>query len=196
MSPTRLRLPRLPLLVAALVLHGAAPLGVHVAPAGAQELARGLKEPAVFKLASSAVADRGTLPARYSCDGNGVRPPLEWSKVPAGTKSFVLVLDDASNRKTFWARWLVYNIPASVTSLPEGGALPEGAREGRSDWNKPGYDPPCPAKGRRDYVVTLYALNSMLPDLGPEPTRSTILNATDRKVIGWARLFFSYTRAR
>lgn len=174
----------------------AAALALDAVHAGAQGLAKGLKSAAVFTLASPAFADNGTLPVKYSCDGEGVRPPLEWAKFPNGTRSFVLVLDDASNRRTSWSRWVVYGIPATVTSLPEGAPLPEGIREGRSDWDKPGYDPPCAEKGKREYVVTLFALNAVLPELGPDATRADVLNATDGKVIGWGRLSFSYERAQ
>lgn len=182
--------PRVFLPVLALVLL-AAPV-----PVAAQALVRGLGEGANIDLRSPAFADGAAIPRKYTCDGEGIRPPLEWGPVPAATRSLALFVEDAGYLRTMWALWSVYNLPGDLRSLPEGAPLPPGAREGQGDWGKVGYDPPCPKSGKREYVVTLYALNQPIEaDLGPAPLRDDILNAMDLKVLGSGRLKFTYERA-
>jgi len=125
-----------------------------------------------FTLSSSSYTHDGSIPARFTCDGEDVSPPLAWSGAPTGTKSFALILDDpdapdpAAPRMT-WVHWMLYDIPASVHSLPEGGSkhLPPGAREGLNDWKQTGFRGPCPPMGRHRYFHKLYALDVILPDL-------------------------------
>lgn len=165
-------------------------------PAAAQALARGLSEAATIELRSPAFADGEPIPRKYTCDGEGIRPPLEWGPLPAATRSLAVFIDDAGYLRTMWGLWSVYNLPGDLRSLPEGAALPAGSREGQGDWGKVGYDPPCPKSGKRDYYVTLYALNQPIEaDLGPAPLRDEILNAMDLKVVGTGRLKFTYERA-
>ena len=87
-------------------------------------------------LTSSAFAPNGEIPTVHTCEGADTPPPLAWSDAPAATKSFALIVDDPDAPdprapKTTWVHWVVYNIPASTVSLPEGaraGDLPDGAR--------------------------------------------------------------------
>ena len=127
-----------------------------------------------FAIASPAFAANGPLPAKYTCEGDDLSPPLSWSGAPAGTKCFVLVVDDpdapdpAAPRMT-WVHWVLYDIPASATGLAEAidrSALPAGTREGLNDWGRTGYGGPCPPIGRHRYFHKLYALDALLPDLG------------------------------
>ena len=83
---------------------------------------------------------------KFTCDGKNISPALEWSGVPEGTKSFVLIVDDpdapdpAIPRVT-WVHWVIYNIPATVSSLQEGvkdKELPIGTLQGLNDLGKNG----------------------------------------------------------
>jgi hypothetical protein len=115
------------------------------------------------------------MPPRHTCDGDDLSPPLAWSDAPAGTKTFVLIVDDpdapdpAAPRRV-WVHWLLYNIPATRTDLAEGAGnlapLP-GAQQAITDANTPGYHGPCPPIGRHRYFFHLAALDCTLPDLGP-----------------------------
>src|SRR5262245_26150669 len=125
-------------------------------------------------LTSSAFSHKGSVPRRYTCEGDDISPPLGWSGAPAGTGSFVLIVDDPdapdprAPRMT-WVHWVLYNLPGTANALPEGvedGALPEGTMEGRNDWKRTGYGGPCPPIGRHRYFHKLYALDTLLPDLG------------------------------
>jgi Raf kinase inhibitor-like YbhB/YbcL family protein len=84
---------------------------------------------AALTVNSSAFTEGGGIPARYTCEGQDVSPPLAWSGLPAGTKSLALIVDDPDAPdpkapKRTWVHWVLYDIPPTATSLPEGGALP------------------------------------------------------------------------
>lgn len=141
------------------------------------------------------------IPARYTCDGGDVSPPLRWSGLPAQTSSLVLIVDDpdapdpAAPQRT-WVHWLLYNLPADAQGLAEGAGaapLPEGTREGLNDWQRTGYGGPCPPIGRHRYFHKLYALDTVLPDLH-HPTRAELLEAMAGHVLAQAQLIGTYQR--
>ncbi|WP_174502950.1 YbhB/YbcL family Raf kinase inhibitor-like protein [Acidiphilium sp. C61] len=124
-----------------------------------------------FSLHTTAFRDGGTIPAaqvfnRLGCTGNDISPALAWSGAPAGTRSYAVTLfdPDARRGKGYW-HWIVANIPARVTSLPEGSgsrrnALPRGTVQGNGSGNIHGYQGPCPPVGDppHHYHLTVYAL--------------------------------------
>ena len=153
-------------------------------------------------LRSSAFVGGGAIPVRCTCEGDDVSPPLAWSGAPDGTRSFALVVDDPDAPdprapKMTWVHWVLYNIPASVTSLAEGASrrLPPGALEGRNDWKRTGYGGPCPPVGRHRYFHKLYALDAELPDLR-EPTKAKLEAAMKGHVLAHAELVGTYEKAR
>lgn len=154
-------------------------------------------------LRSPSFAPNGSIPTKYTCEGDDVSPPLEWSDAPAGTKSFALIVDDPDAPdpkapKMTWVHWVVYNLPAVISALPEGAAasaLPAGARQGLNDWKRPGYGGPCPPIGRHRYFFKLYALDTVLPDLGPA-TKAQVEQAMQGHVLGKAELIGTYEKGR
>ena len=103
-------------------------------------------------LESSAFRANGEIPRKYTCDGDDASPPLAWDVAPAGAKSFALIVDDPDAPdpkapKTIWVHWVVYNLPASTHALAEGASrqLPAGARDGKNDWKRKGYEWPVSA---------------------------------------------------
>ena len=102
------------------------------------------------------------------CTGHNVSPALKWSGAPAGAKSFVITLFDEDEHGTpsGWWHWIVYDIPATSTELArgagtlDGGILPKGARQGRSDDGTEKYSGPCPdiSDPPHRYLFTIYAL--------------------------------------
>lgn len=102
------------------------------------------------------------LPATFTCHTRlPISPPVGWSGAPANTKSYALVVDDASAPITPYIYWIVFNISAGSTDI-EQGLLPPGARQALNSAGKAGYDAPCPQGGPHMYRFTVYALNSML----------------------------------
>jgi len=153
---------------------------------------------ASMNLSSSAFRHQGEIPARYTCDADNTPPALAWSGAPAGTRSYVLIVDDPDapdprHPRQTWVHWLVYNLPADCTGLPEGKPLPAGARIGRNDWNSAGYGGPCPPIGRHRYFHKLYALDTALPDL-KHPTKSQLEQAMQGHVLAQAELVGTYQR--
>ena len=152
-------------------------------------------------LCSPAFSHGGSIPAVCTCDGLDISPPLEWSDLPAGTKSLALVVDDPDAPdpkapKRTWVHWVLYNIPPSVQKLEEGETppdLPSGTRQGLNDWKHKGYGGPCPPVGRHRYVHKLYALDTMLPDLN-EPTKTELEAAMEGHVLARGELIGTYER--
>ncbi len=150
-----------------------------------------------FTIHSSAFEEGGSIPARYTCDGEDLSPPLQWSGVPQGARSLALIVDDPdapdpAAPRMVWVHWVLYNLPADSTGLPEGVAhLPSGTLEGLNDWKRTGYGGPCPPIGRHRYFFKLYALDTELPDLGT-PTKARLLEAMKGHVVGEAVLMGTY----
>jgi Raf kinase inhibitor-like YbhB/YbcL family protein len=124
-------------------------------------------------LSSRSFPDGGEIPSRYTCEGDDRSPALSWSGVPAAARSLALIADDpdapdpAAPRMTY-VHWVLANLPATTTGLPEGvtaAALPPGAKVGLNDFGRSGYGGPCPPIGRHRYYFKLYALDIELPGL-------------------------------
>jgi Raf kinase inhibitor-like YbhB/YbcL family protein len=154
-------------------------------------------------LTSAAFAALGAIPTLHTCEGRDVSPPLAWTGVPAGAKSLVLIVDDPDAPdpkapRTTWVHWVLYNLPPSSTGLAEGitaSALPAGTREGQNDWKRTGYGGPCPPIGRHRYFHKLYALDVLLPDLGPA-TKADVEAAMKGHVLAQAELVGTYQKQR
>lgn len=154
----------------------------------------------MFALKSNAFPNNGAIPREYTCDDADLAPQLEWSGAPAGTKSFALVVDDPDAPdpkapKMVYVHWVLYDIPPSVTSIPKGGKLPAGARDGKNDWKRTGYGGPCPPIGRHRYFFKLFALDAMLGDL-KTPTKADLLRAMERHVLSQTELMGTYERSK
>jgi Raf kinase inhibitor-like YbhB/YbcL family protein len=156
-----------------------------------------------MNLTSSAFQQGGEIPAVHTCEGKDASPALSWSGAPSGTKSFALVVDDPDAPdpkapKMTYVHWVLYDIPPSATGLPQGASakdLPPGTREGMNDWRRTGYGGPCPPIGRHRYFFKLYALDTVLPDLG-RPTKDKLEKATEGHVLAKAELMGTYQKKR
>jgi Raf kinase inhibitor-like YbhB/YbcL family protein len=136
---------------------------------------------------SSSFPDGGEIPAKYTGQ-QGVSPQLSWSGAPAGTASFVLIMHDvdaalpAQNLATDITHWVVWNIPASATSIPEGGPVPSGANQ--TSMRGPQYMGPAPPAGHpyHHYIFQVYALNATL-DVPATATRADVEKAMEGKIV-------------
>jgi len=153
-----------------------------------------------FQLTSSAYKNQAPMDDRFTCEGDSLSPPLKWDGAPAGTRSFALIIDDpdapdpAKPEKTF-VHWVIYDIPAGVTSLAEGASkqLPGGARPGANDKGDAAYTGPCPPVGRHRYFHKLYALDVVLPDLH-NPNKTQLLAAMKGHVLAETQLIGTYQK--
>jgi hypothetical protein len=150
-----------------------------------------------MKLTSPAFPEGGAIPKQYTCDGKDISPPLAWSDVPAGTKSFALICDDPDAPAGVWVHWVAYDLPASSTGLPEAvparEEIPGGGRQGRNDFRKIGYNGPCPPSGTHRYVFTVSALDGTL-ELSAGATKGELVAALNGHVLAEGRLTGNYSR--
>lgn len=152
-------------------------------------------------LTSPAFSHNGEIPSKYTCEGDDISPPLQWSGVPAGAKSLVLIVDDPdapdpAHPRMTWVHWVLYDIPPDTNGLPEAvSQLPPGTREGLNDWKRTGYGGPCPPIGRHRYFHKLYALDTKLGDLG-RPTKADVERAMKGHILEQAVLIGTYQKKR
>ncbi len=150
-----------------------------------------------IKVTSSAFQDGGMIPAKYTCDGQDVSPPLEWQEVPEGSKSLALINDDPDAPMGTWVHWVMYDIPLETGELPENvplnKVLPSGAKQGITDFRRIGYGGPCPPSGTHRYFFKIYALD-MVPDLDAGATKKQLLEAMEGHIIAEGQLVGKYKR--
>jgi Raf kinase inhibitor-like YbhB/YbcL family protein len=164
-----------------------------LAPAGFAGTAEASDTPPAFGLSSAAFDDGGELPAKYSCQGEGVSPPLRWKGVPKGTKALALVLDDPDAPAGTFVHWVLADFKPKPRSIPEDGQ-PKKAFGGVNSTGRPGYAPPCPPRGpAHRYVFTLYALEKAAK-LPPGATAATLVDAIEDTTLAETRLTGLYAR--
>ncbi|MDR3615499.1 MAG: YHYH protein [Candidatus Obscuribacterales bacterium] len=147
-------------------------------------------------LRSSVIGSNGDLPKKYSGDGEGISPPLEWSGPPSGTKCVAIIMHHIDREGLTKCYWTLYNIPASTHSLPEN---VRGVGTAGSNTINPniGYAPPhSKGPGRKVYTITLYALSAPLQITLPpnQVTRDVLLASMQGKVLASTELQLAYTR--
>jgi len=147
---------------------------------------------AILQIKSEAFKDSQPIPSKYTCDGENISPPLQWSGIPQGTKSLVLIVDDPDAPKKAWTHWVVFNIAPTLTEIKEG-EYPKGAYQGINDFKHPSYGGPCPPSGSHRYYFKLFALNDTLK-LSPGATKEQVEKAMQHHIIGQAQLIGTYSR--
>ena len=153
-----------------------------------------------LKISSSAFADGGAIPKKYTCEGDDLSPPLAFSGVPDGTQSLALIVDDPdapdpAAPKMTYVHWVLFDLPPDTTEIIEGMvALPGGTKSGLNDWKSPGYGGPCPPIGRHRYFFKLYALDARLEGLSAA-TKADVLAAMQGHVLAEAQIVGTYQKA-
>lgn len=147
-----------------------------------------------FTLSSTAFSNLGTIPIKYTCDGNDISPPLSWKQAPAATKSFALILSDPDAPGGTFYHWVLFNIPASMNSLPEG-LSNEKITVGKTSWGKSQYNGPCPPKGSpHHYIFTLYALDTPQLTLAQSTDAEALLRNINKHILAQTELTGLYAR--
>ena len=147
----------------------------------------------LLRLTSPAFADDGPIPARYSCDGANVSPPLAWGGAPRETRAFAVLVSDPDARG--FVHWVAVDIPGTSAGLPEGASgSGRAGREGRNDFGRPGWGGPCPPSGTHRYVFVLYALAAPL-DLAGAPSAAEVRGKLAGRTLAQARLTGTYRRS-
>jgi hypothetical protein len=159
-------------------------------------------EQAKFTLSSPDIPKKGQMKdaqvfSGFGCSGQNISPALAWKNSPPETKSFALMVHDPdAPTGSGWWHWVVYNIPAKVSSLPagagkpDGSVLPQGAVQSNTDFGGPGYGGPCPPKGDKPhrYVFTIFALKADKVELPPNSSGALVGFVVRQNAIGKASL--------
>lgn len=158
-------------------------------------------------LTSTVFQNGASIPSQCTCDASppagGSNPPLSWSGVPAGTKSFALIMDDPDVPKQLkpdgvFDHWVLFNIPATTTSIaasspPAGGPGVSGANSsGRSAYTGP-CPPPQYEPSEHRYIFRIYALDAML-NLQSGATKAEVLQTMQGHILGQGELIGRYKR--
>lgn len=143
----------------------------------------------VLTISSEAFKDHGTIPAKYTCDGDNINPPLTIGNIPKETKSLALIFDDPDAPIRTWVHWIVWNIPPAK-KIKENEILGD---EGINDFGNNNYGGPCPPSGTHNYLFKVYALDELL-DLNPDATKIELEKAMSSHIIGFGKLVGSYKR--
>jgi len=147
---------------------------------------------------SAAFENGGMIPRKYTGEGADLSPPLSWTGVPDDAVALGLICDDPDAPGKTWVHWVLFNLPASATGLPEGMAtereLPTGARQGVNDFGKIGYGGPMPPPGpAHRYYFKLYALDTKLK-LDAGATKAELLKAMENHILAEGQLMGKYKR--
>lgn len=155
-----------------------------------------------LQVSSDAFEDNGDIPSDFSCEGEGMSPPLEWSNLPEGTRSLVLLVTDEDLPTPGFSlfkivHWVLYDIPSDVTELVSGVSSAElsdlGIKVGPNWSRETRYYPPCPVSGRHCYVFRLYALD--VEAIQPKTNnRQGVLKAMENHVIAYGELSGFYEK--
>jgi Raf kinase inhibitor-like YbhB/YbcL family protein len=152
-----------------------------------------------MRLSSAAFSDGAEIPRRYTCEGEDISPPLQWSEAPAQTQSFVLLCDDPDAPAGVWRHWAAYDIPRDESGLDEGAGV-AGARcvfrQALNDFGRPGYGGPCPPRGHgvHHYRFHLFAISRSELGLGDNATFSQVEREARKCALAEAILVGLYRR--
>jgi Raf kinase inhibitor-like YbhB/YbcL family protein len=151
-----------------------------------------------FALTSSGFADRGIIPAKFTCDGANLSPGLDWHNAPPGTRSFVLIAEDPDAPSGTFTHWVLYDIPAAVSSLAEGQKPGWTGHSGLNDFGRVGYGGPCPPRGHgpHRYVFTLSAMNVETLGLVEGASRVQVEVRMRSHVVATTKLMGKYERKK
>lgn len=145
-----------------------------------------------MKLTSSAFENNQYIPAKYTCDGDNVNPPLSITGTPEEAKSLVLIVDDPDATNGDWTHWTVFNIAPDAKAIKEN-SVPAGSIEGKTNFRNPGYGGPCPPSGIHHYQFKLYALPAVL-NLDATAGKKDIEKAMEDRILAQDLLVGLYKR--
>jgi Raf kinase inhibitor-like YbhB/YbcL family protein len=146
-----------------------------------------------FEITVSGFANGGNVPLEHTCEGEDVSPAIRWKGAPDQAQSFVLIVDDPDAPVGTWNHWLLYDIPRTTESLPQGGSA---GQSGTNDFGRPGYGGPCPPRGHgpHRYFFKIFAMNAASLGLPAGAKRADLEGAMRGKVLAEAQYMGRYER--
>lgn len=145
-----------------------------------------------MQLTSPVFKNNGFIPSKYTCDGENISPPLSVAGIPSKTKSLALIVDDPDSPSGTWTHWLIWNINANITEIPEN-FFSSDSIEGTTSWGKPGYSGPCPHSGTHRYFFKIFALDSKL-NIPSSSLVSDFLEASQNHIIDQDQIIGRYSK--
>jgi len=140
---------------------------------------------------------QGSVPKRFTCDGEDVSPSVSWGALPPGTRALALVCYDPDAPGGIFVHWVLYNVPANLSGVPEGlprrGVVEGVGLQGVNDFGRVGYGGPCPPSGTHRYVFLLLALDDYL-GLREGADAATLLREAAPHVLGYGEVALTYSR--
>lgn len=148
-------------------------------------------------LTSTAFSYGEFIPTKYSCKAEDVSPSLTWNEPPAGTRSFVLIMDDPDAPVGTWVHWVLFNLPSTARGLSEGmpadPMFEDGSVQGITSAHSHGYHGPCPPSGTHRYFFKLYALDITL-SLTSDADKKELLSAMEGHILAQAELMGKFSK--
>jgi Raf kinase inhibitor-like YbhB/YbcL family protein len=152
----------------------------------------------MMNITSPAFQHNAPMPSTFTCDGENVNPPLEFTDVPESAQSLVLLMDDPDVPKNLkpdgmWDHWVIYNIKPTVTSIAENSTPP--GEQGLNSGGENEYYGACPPDRQHRYFFKLFALDTELTFDDPSKvTKQMVIEAMQGHVIEEAELIGLYER--
>jgi hypothetical protein len=149
--------------------------------------------PMTISLTSPEFGEGGTIPRRFTCDGENVSPPLEFANVPAEAAEVALLVEDPDAPRGTFVHWFMWGIQAGTSSLGAG-EVPGSASQGKNDFGRQGYAGPCPPPGSAHrYIFTVFAVDERL-DLSAGASSNDLRRALAGTVLASGSLTGRYGR--
>lgn len=145
-----------------------------------------------MKIQSSTFQHNENIPPKYTCDGEGINPPLQFFDVPGNAKSLVLISDDPDAPMGIWVHWTIWNIDPKIIEIAEN-SVPANAVEGTTSFGNVGYGGPCPPSGVHRYFFKLYAIDTLL-DLPAGTNSKDLEKAIQGHIVDSAEFIGLYSR--
>lgn len=143
-------------------------------------------------ISSPAFNNNSNIPAKYTCDGENINPPLQFGNVPESARSLVLIVDDPDAASGTWVHWTVWNMDPKIKEIKEK-SVPSGSVQGATSSGGAGYGGPCPPTGTHRYFFKLYALDAKI-DLSSDAKASDLMRTVNGLIIDEAELVGLYSR--
>lgn len=145
-----------------------------------------------MQISSPVFANGSPIPAKYTCDGGDIIPPLKFEDVPKDVVSLALICQDPDSPSGDFVHWIIFDIDPKVSEIKEG-EVPADAIQGTNDFGNSNYGSPCPGSGSHRYVFKLYALDEKL-GLNPQVTKAEFRKSLEGHIIAEAETFGTYQR--
>jgi Raf kinase inhibitor-like YbhB/YbcL family protein len=142
-----------------------------------------------LKITSNVFKNNDFIPAKYTCDGDDINPPLNIENIPENTKTLILMVDDPDAPMGTWVHWVVWNIPV-IKRIEESSVS---GIEGINDFRKHSYGGPCPPSGTHRYFFKVYALDTKL-NIGNNSKKQDVERAMKDHIIAKGELIGLYKR--